>query len=112
MTRTPDWHCLVPTVLFVSPESTEGKLLTRVRQAGPVRQRIDPPYSSGRPPTHGSCPAHGDKMARRHENVYDAMLAGFMKLVLVICIGALTLSKFAGFEWCDAGALLGKTATV
>ena len=38
-------------------------------------------------------------MARKHDNVYDAMLAGFMKLILVICIGALTLSKFAGFEW-------------
>lgn len=41
-------------------------------------------------------------MARKHANVYDAMLAGFMKLLLVICIGALTLSKFAGFEWCAA----------
>eukprot|EP01043_Picozoa_sp_COSAG02_P032764 COSAG02_NODE_2203_length_9520_cov_14.356013_15_plen_80_part_00 len=52
---------------------------------------------------HGSCSAHACKMAR-HENVYDAMLAGFMKLLLVICIGALTLSKFAGFEWCVAAA--------
>ena len=35
----------------------------------------------------------------KHANVYDAMLAGFVKLILVIAIGALTLSKFAGFEW-------------
>ena len=44
-------------------------------------------------------PVQTVKMVRKHDNVYDAMLAGFMKLILVICIGALTLSKFAGFEW-------------
>ena len=50
-------------------------------------------------------------MARRHENVYDAMLAGFMKLLLVVCIGALTLSKFAGFEWCAAAGPVASHAT-
>lgn len=45
-------------------------------------------------------------MARKHTNVYDAMLAGFVKLLLVMGIGALTLSKFAGFEWCAAAACL------
>ena len=37
---------------------------------------------------------------RQYNNVYDAMLAGFMKLCLVLGIAALTLSKFTGFEWC------------
>jgi hypothetical protein len=42
----------------------------------------------------------------KHTNVYDAMLAGFVKLILVIAIGALTLSKFAGFEWWVESAAL------
>jgi hypothetical protein len=34
----------------------------------------------------GGAAADAAKMAR-HDNVYDAMLSGFMKLILVICIG-------------------------
>ena len=43
----------------------------------------------------------------KHDNVYDAMLTGFVKLLLVMCIGALTLSKFAGFEWCAVACFEG-----
>ena len=41
-----------------------------------------------------------NEMARAKKGVYEAIFTGLMKVFLVFGIGALSLGKFAGFEWC------------